>query len=104
MWKILFGESVAYFTGYAFAVSVLRSIDFKDLYFFWIFAFKLSYSVLGLISRCVAVGRVSNFFPVFLLVPFGSTFEFCSGFFPLDEVLLAFGFAEHFVESCYLVS
>ena len=94
-----FGGRVAYFIDYAFAVFALCSIDFKDVYFFWIFAFKLSYFVPGLIYRCISVEKTGKFFPVFLLVLFDFTLEFCSGFFLLDEVLLAIGFPEYFIDS-----
>ena len=46
------GERVAYFIGYASAVFVLCSIDFKVDYFFWNFAFEMAYSVPGLIYTC----------------------------------------------------
>ena len=83
------GERFAYFIGYIFAVFVQCSIHFKDVYFFWIFPSQMPYSVPGLIYKCIAVERACEFFPIFLLVDFGSTFEFYSYVFPLGEVALA---------------
>ena len=43
-------------------------------------------------------------FPSLPSCPFGYNFELGSGFFPLDEVLLAIGFPEYFVKSFSSVS
>ena len=52
-----------------------------------------------MIHWCIAVEKGCEFFSIFLLVHFGSTFEFYSGFFQLGEVVLAVDFPEYFVES-----
>ena len=102
LWECQFVERVAYFIGYAFAVFLLCSNSFKAVCFIFIFAFQLSYSVPGLIYRCIAVERTGKIFTVFLLGLFGQILELCTGFFPLEEVFLRISFPEYFF-SCLLV-
>ena len=52
------------------------------------FAFQLSFSVRGLIYRCITVERAGKFALVFLLVLFARLLNSAIALFPLDEVFL----------------